>query len=151
MHFQRIYVDSRDREIGGTASEFDYMLPNNIVVPEESIAVLDSVLLPVSWYVVEKLKNDRIYLWEVNRGTATYRIATVQQGYYDADSLATAAADALNEGSTLSEGYTGSSNSISGRIEIRHIPNFGDEKVHIATEEALDTLDMMTLAFYSLP
>ena len=54
MHFQRIYVDSRDREIGGSASEFDYMLANNIVVPEESIAVLDSVLLPNSWYFVEK-------------------------------------------------------------------------------------------------
>ena len=46
MHSQRIYVDSRDREIGGSASEFDFMLSTNIVVPEESIAVLDSVLLP---------------------------------------------------------------------------------------------------------
>ena len=62
MQFQRIYVDSRDREIGGTPSSFDYQLANNVVVPEESIAVLDSVLIPNTWYTVEKLKNDRIYL-----------------------------------------------------------------------------------------
>ena len=48
MHFQRIYVDSRDREVGGSASEFDYMLANNIVVESDSLAVLDNVLLPNS-------------------------------------------------------------------------------------------------------
>ena len=57
MYFQRIYVDSRDREVGGNANGFDYMLPNNIVVPEESIAVLDSVLIPNSLYSVEKIQE----------------------------------------------------------------------------------------------
>ena len=57
MDFQRIYVDSRDREFGGTASELDYMLANNIVVDRESVAVLDCVLLPNSWYTIEKIET----------------------------------------------------------------------------------------------
>ena len=53
MHFQRLDVDSRDR-VSGTPSDFTYQLPNNIVVPEESLAVLDTVLLPVRWYSIAK-------------------------------------------------------------------------------------------------
>ena len=141
MNSQRIYVDSRDREFGGSASEFDYMLSNNIVVPEESIAVLDSVLLPNSWYSVEKNLNDLLYIRETLGGADLYRVVSVEQGYYDADSLATAVATAISTGRLVSSPYTGSFNAVSGRIELANVFT-GGGALHIATEEALQTLDL---------
>ena len=141
MNFQRIYVDSRDREVGGTASEFDYMLSNNIVVPEESIAVLDSVLLPHSWYSVEKNLNDLLYIRETLADQDVYRVVSVEQGYYDADSLATAVATAISTGRLVSSPYTGNFNQVMGRIELANVFT-GGGALYIATEEALQTLDL---------
>ena len=141
MNFQRIYVDSRDREVGGTASEFDYMLSNNIVVPEESIAVLDSVLLPNSWYSVEKNLSDLLYIRETVNEADVYRVVSVEQGYYDADSLSTAVATAISTGRLVSSPYTGSFNPVTGRIELANVFT-GGGALHIATEEALQTLDL---------
>ena len=59
MQFQRLYVDSRDR-VSGTAEEFEFQLSTNVTVAEESIAVLDSVLIPNSWYTVTNDKNNGI-------------------------------------------------------------------------------------------
>ena len=106
MGTYRIYVDSRDREVGGTASEFDYMLANSIVVERESVAVLDCVLIPNSWYTVEKNKNDLLFIREYRNTEIDYHVATVAQGYYDVDSFAAAVAAALNAVSVLSEQYT---------------------------------------------
>ena len=90
MHFQRLYIDSRDR-VSGTATDFTYQLPTNITVPEESIAVLDTVLIPVSWYTVQKDYNDRIYIAEYHPASLeSYRIVTIEQGYCDIKALAMA-------------------------------------------------------------
>ena len=116
MDFQRLYIDSRDREIGGTASEFDISLANNIVVPVESVAILDCVLIPNSWYSVEKNKNDALFIREYRSTEIDYYVATVAQGYYDVDSFATAVAAALNAATNLSNEYTASFDAALGRI-----------------------------------
>ena len=51
MQFQRLYIDSRDR-VSGTQTEFEYQLSTNVVVQQESLAVLDTVLIPNSWYII---------------------------------------------------------------------------------------------------
>ena len=61
MNAIRLYIDSRDR-VAGDASEFEYQSNLEVTIVEESVAVLDTVLIPVSWYVVEEGVNDRIYL-----------------------------------------------------------------------------------------
>ena len=100
MQFQRLYVDSRDR-VSGTAEEFEYQLATNITVAEESIAVLDTVCIPNSWYTVSKDRNDRIYIREDTSGVGTFRIAILAPGYYDVNSLATEIARALTQNSLL--------------------------------------------------
>ena len=100
MQFQRLYVDSRDR-VSGTAEEFEYQLSTTISVAEESIAVLDTVLIPNSWYTVAKDTNDRIYIREQTSGAGAFRIATLAPGYYDVNSLATEIARVLTQGSIL--------------------------------------------------
>ena len=100
MQFQRLYIDSRDR-VSGTAESFEYQLSTNVTVAEESIAVLDSVLIPNSWYTVTKDKNDGIYIREDSAGVGSYRAAILGPGYYDVNSLATEIARALTQNSVL--------------------------------------------------
>ena len=65
MDVNRLYIDSRDC-VRGSPSDFEYQLSMDVTIPKETIAVLDTVLIPVSWYVVEKDVNDRIYVTEEN-------------------------------------------------------------------------------------
>ena len=44
---------------------------------------VDTVLIPVSWYVVEKDVNDRIYVAEEGFSSLGRRIATNPPEYYD--------------------------------------------------------------------
>ena len=100
MQFQRLYIDSRDR-VGGTAESFDVQLSTNVTVAEESIAVLDSVLIPNSWHTVTKDRNDGIYIKEDTAGVGACRIAILGPGYYDVNSLATEIARALTQDSVM--------------------------------------------------
>ena len=94
MQFQRLYIDSRGR-VNDTAESFEFQLSTNVTVAEESIAVLDSVVIPNSWYTVTKGQNDDIYIKEETAGAGIYRIAVLRPGYYDVNSLATEIARAL--------------------------------------------------------
>ena len=100
MQFQRLYIDSRDR-MSGTAESFEYQLSTNVTVGEESIAVLDSVVIPNSWYTVTKGQNDGIYIKEDTAGVGAFRIAILGPGYYDVNSLATEIARALTQDSVM--------------------------------------------------
>ena len=79
MDVHRLYIDTRDR-VSGDPSEFVYRLSLDLVVAQESIAVLDTVLIPVSWYVVEKDVNGRIYIIEQNFSGSGHRIAAIPPG-----------------------------------------------------------------------
>ena len=82
MEVQRIYVDSRDR-VSGDASEFAFRLGIDINIPKASVAVLDTVAIPVSWYTVERGVNDRIYMSETRQGDPKARFyALIEPGYY---------------------------------------------------------------------
>ena len=81
MAVHRLYIDSRDR-VSGDASDFSYQLSMDVTVMQESIAVLDTVIIPVSWYVVEEDINDRIYVIEENFSGVGHRIATISPGHY---------------------------------------------------------------------
>ena len=67
-------------------------------VEEESVAILDTVLIPVSWYVVEAGDNDRIYVSEQMAGSIAHFIALNEQGYYkDYFEMAAGIQKALND------------------------------------------------------
>ena len=136
MQFQKLYIDSRDR-VSGTQTELEYQLSTNVVVQQESIAVLDTVLIPNSWYTVTKNKNDRIYIREEINGSAVFRIATLEEGYYDVLAMATQIAAALTRNSTLVNPYTCVYNTTIGKFEVSNSWSNNAELLYIWSEAAL--------------
>ena len=101
MEVHRLYIDSGDRA-SGDPSEFVYQLSMDVSVVQESIAVLDTVLIPVSWYVVEEGVNDRIYVTEQNFSGIGHRIATISPGHYDdVYTMAEGIQEAMNAGGRM--------------------------------------------------
>ena len=134
----RLYIDSRDRA-SGTPEDFAYQLSLDVSVAQESIAVLDTVLIPVSWYVVEEGVNDRIYVTEQNFSGAGHRIATIPPGHYgDVYSLAPAIAEALNTGPRLViSPYTVTYDSVLGRFQVGNPWTGAEEGCYIASDWTL--------------
>ena len=92
---QRIFIDSRDR-VSGVNEEFSISLPKSIVVPFESLAVLDTVLIPTSTYTVNE-SNRFLYYTETNLDNNTfYQVAALQTGFYSVESLGIELARAMN-------------------------------------------------------
>ena len=97
MDARRLYIDSKDRT-SGTATDFIFQVNLEMDIKEDSVAILDTVLIPVSWYVVEAGDNDRIYMSETRAGNIGHFIALIEQGYYkNYFEMATAIQKALND------------------------------------------------------
>ena len=92
---QRIFIDSRDR-VTGTNEEFSISLPRSIVVPFESLAVLDTVLIPTSTYTVNATNSNFYYIERNAQNQSRYLWVTLQTGFYSVESLGTELARALN-------------------------------------------------------
>ena len=134
----RLYIDSRDR-VSGDASEFVYQTPLQLDIKQESIAVLDTVLIPVSWYVVEEGVNDRIYVAEQNFSGTGQRIATIPPGHYDdVYSMAAAIEEALNAGGRMViPPYSVTFNRNLARFQVGNPWTETDEACYIASEWTL--------------
>ena len=140
MQFQNLYIDSRDR-VSGTQSDFEYQWNANVVVMQESLAVLDTVCIPNSLYTVTKNKNVRIYICEEINGSADFRIATIEAGYYDVLAMATQIAATLTQNSTLVNPYTCVHNTTISNFEISNAWSSNTDLLHIWSEEALRKFD----------
>ena len=100
----KLYLDSRFRqETGGSSSdsEFTIELPHPIRVKGK--ALVDTILVPNSFYVIRAGENDRIH---VRENTSTYRIVTIAQGQYNAMTLKDAVLATLQAGKTIAADYT---------------------------------------------
>ena len=123
MSTYRIYVDSRDRQ-SGTAEDFTYALPYTVNITEKSLANMDAVVIPNSIKTVIAGKNDLIYFREnSNLDQVWQRVARLNPGYYNIDTLATEIARAMTQVSNLppvgqNAGYNVNYNSRLGRYEI---------------------------------
>ena len=117
MSTYRIYVDSRDRQ-SGIAEDFTYALPYTLNITEKSLANIDAVVIPNNIQTVIAGKNDIIYFREnSNLDLVQQKIARLNPGYYNIDTLATEIARAMTEVSFLPEGYVVNYNSQLGRYE----------------------------------
>ena len=68
---QRIFVDSRDA-VTGDNEAFTISIPASIVVPYESFAVVGTVIIPTSAYIVNE-QNRNVYWSETDgNGQRTY-------------------------------------------------------------------------------
>ena len=89
----KLYLDSRfKQETGGSSadSEFSIELPHPIRVKGK--ALVDTILVPNSFYVIRAGENDNIYLRE---NSNVYRIVQITQGQYNAITLKDAVLTAL--------------------------------------------------------
>ena len=117
MSTYRIYVDSRDRQ-SGTAEDFTYALPYTLNVTEKSLANIDAVVIPNSIQTVIAGKNDLIYFRENNQLDKVYqKIARLNPGYYNIDTLGTEIARAMTEVSFFPRAYEVTYNSRLGRYQ----------------------------------
>ena len=117
MSTYRIYVDSRDRQ-SGIAEDFTYALPYTLNITEKSLANIDAVVLRNDIQTVIAGKNDIIYFREnSNLDLVQQKIARLNPGYYNIDTLATEIARAMTEVSFMPQGYLVNYNSQLGRYE----------------------------------
>ena len=100
---RRIYIDSRLRS-SGTDSDFTYDLPRSIEVPDNTIAFVDSILVPNVWMTPHE-NNNRLYVSETVGSTTTEHTYLLQEGNYTCQSLGNTLRT-LNTNKTLATGYT---------------------------------------------
>ena len=75
---RRIYIDSRQRT-SGSDSDFTYDLPMSIEVPDNTIAFVDSVLLPNVFTSLHE-NNNRLYVSEQVGPTMTEHTSYSKRG-----------------------------------------------------------------------
>ena len=100
----KLYIDSRKRVPGASGdsdTDFAVQFPYPIVVSGK--AFLDIVLCANSFYVVRAGDSDRLYIQEAQ--ALTKRVVTIAPGQYNAHTLATATALALNTGKGIPGSY----------------------------------------------
>ena len=138
---QKIYVDSRSR-VSGSNEDFEIALPYSIAIPEESAMIVDQVVIPNSFYTIEKGVNDNIYVQEQNFSSGTvWRRAVIPPGYYDVISLSGGIETAMNTDRTLFSPYTCAYDAHLGRYVITNPYTTVDEFVAIWSRQSLLTID----------
>ena len=111
----------------------------DVTLPEESVAVfLDTVLIPVSSYIVEEIVNDHIYVAEENFSGFGRRIVKVPPGYYeDANDMALGIAQALSTDSMVINPYTVTFNTTMARFQVSNPWTGADEACYILSRYSL--------------
>ena len=104
--------------------------------------MLDSVLLPRSWYTFTKVKNGRTYISEVKERVGDtietiYRLAIVAAGYYGVDSVAIAIAGALHTDRQVDNPCTVIYNAVLGRYQVSNSRARLRDGLYIASEANL--------------
>ena len=101
---RRIYIDSRMRT-SGSDSDFTYDLPRSIEVPDNTIAYVDSILVPNVWTTLHE-NNNRLYVSETVGTNTTEHTYLLPEANYTGQSLANMLQSTLNTGKTLPTNYT---------------------------------------------
>ena len=141
----RLYVDSRTR-VFGTASNFAIELPEDIVVREESYAIVDRIAIPHSWYLISE-RNNRFYVLEDIDRTRLYRTLFLEPGNYDIDLLNAELQRLMNSGRLVANPYTVSYNTSLKRIQVTNDWQAG-EYCYVPTERSL--IDFGNLALWEV-
>ena len=109
MPYRRIYIDSRFAISGGTASKFDYSLPGgSIELPADTACVVDQIQIPNVFPCIRAGINDKLYWKEQLSGQSVVeKVATLDAGNYNANSLATEIARVMNTNTVFAAGSAG--------------------------------------------
>ena len=103
---RRLYVDSRLRS-SGTGSDFTVELPRSFEIPDQTIAFVDSVLVP-NVFPTLRDNNNRLYFVEIEAITlnVTEHIYTLNEGNYTGSQLAQQVQDKINSNRSLNQPYS---------------------------------------------
>ena len=77
---KKIYVDTRFTSLNSaSSSEFTIDLPQSYTFPDNAVAYIDDVCIPVSWYTIQEGRNNRLYV-RVNRIYNEVKVLTIPNG-----------------------------------------------------------------------
>ena len=132
---RRIYIGSRLRS-GGTNADFTYDLPRSIEVPDQTIAYVDSVLVPNVFTTINE-NNHRLYFSEwTNINDVHARIYPLPEGNLTGTQLQQLVQDTINSDHTLSQPFSVAFEEKTGKLTISN--NSGN--FAIPTRDQLDEL-----------
>ena len=102
---RRLYVDSRLRS-SGTGSDLTVELPRSFEIQDQTIAFVDSVLVPNVFPTLHE-NNNRLYFAEfTNASNVTEHIYTLDEGNYTGSQLAQQVQDKINSNRSLNQPYS---------------------------------------------
>ena len=88
LPIKKIFVDSRYSTLDSNSdSDFKVQLGRNIFLPDDCIMHIENVVIPHSWYTIEKGINDRMYFQVIQETSKTFNIVTIPSTNYVGSSL----------------------------------------------------------------
>ncbi len=93
LPIKKIYVDTRFMNLNSeSSSDFTIDLPQSYTFPDNTVAYIDDVCIPVSWYTIQEGRNNNLYV----RVDGVIRVLSLSEGFYNIESLNDAIVDELN-------------------------------------------------------
>ena len=93
LPIKKIYVDTRFMNLNSkSSSDFTIDLPQSYTFPDNTVAYIDDVCIPVSWYTIQEGRNNYLYI----RVNGVIRTVEIAEGIYNIESLNDAIVDELN-------------------------------------------------------
>jgi hypothetical protein len=90
LPIKKIYIDTRWKTSNSKSdTDFSVQLPQNYYMPHNTVFYIDDVSIPVSWYSVQKNKNNKFYC----KWNNLIRVHELPEGDYDAIKLAKSLSD----------------------------------------------------------
>jgi hypothetical protein len=94
LPIKKIYIDSRWKTANSKSeTDFTIQLPQNYHMPKNTVFFIDHVCIPVSWYSVQKLRNNKFYFLI---GSSTLQVIEIPENNYKADTLVAELVKAIN-------------------------------------------------------
>jgi len=96
LDIKKIYVDSRYKTSDSKSeSEFTIDLPRSFNIPDDVVAYIDDIVLPISWKIVNA-NNCNFYYSILYEGITRHHNISLTQGNYNGTSFAAALESAIN-------------------------------------------------------
>jgi hypothetical protein len=134
LPIKKLYIDSRWKSSNSKSdTDFSIQLPQNYHMPKNTVFYIDHVCLPVSWYSVQKNRNNMFYFKINTLSSSMFYAVEIDENNYKADTLSTVLANAIN--SKLSGIVTGKYNIDLNSLELSiNSPNIN---LYIPTDDEL--------------
>lgn len=144
LPIKKIYIDSRWKTPNSKSdSDFTVQLPQNYYMPKNTVFFIDHVCLPVSWYSVQKGRNNIFYY---ALGPSALQTVEIPEGNYKADTLVGELIRPMNI--LYPNSVTGKYNVELNSIQIE--PKSDGVSLFIPTDEDLIKIHGKSLPLYSI-